>query len=76
MSHLSPGLPGRRHSSIVEWFQTRIQECVHCTECQNVIIPFTSHCPKCGQANPAKVSISAALYLALGFAFLTFTLAF
>jgi hypothetical protein len=53
------------------WLQARLQECLHCTECQSGIAPFAAYCPKCGQANPAKVSISAAVYLTLGFAFLT-----
>ena len=76
MNHSKSQLPGHSRRSIVRWFQTRMHECVHCSECQNVIFPLTSYCPRCGQVNPAKVSISAAVYLALGFAFLTFTLSF
>ena len=76
MNHAKSGLPDYSRGSIVRWFQTRMRECVHCRECQNLIIPFVSHCPKCGQVNPAKVSVSAAVYLALGFAVLTLTLPF
>jgi hypothetical protein len=45
---------------------SRLQECVHCRECESAVEPFASHCPRCGQANPAKVSASAAVYPALG----------
>jgi hypothetical protein len=44
----------------------RLQECVHCRECQSEVEPFASHCPRCGQANPAKVSATAAIYPAFG----------
>jgi hypothetical protein len=46
--------------------QSRLQECVHCRECNSEVTPFASHCPRCGQANPAKVSASAAIYPAFG----------
>jgi hypothetical protein len=72
MSHLSFGFVGGWRDAIVQWIQARIQECVHCAECQSKVMPFASHCPNCGQANPAKVSTSAALCLAVGFVFLVF----
>jgi hypothetical protein len=49
----------------------RLQECVHCRECQSEITPFVTHCPKCGQPDPAKVSATAALYPAIVGVFLT-----
>jgi hypothetical protein len=52
-----------------------MQESVHCTSCDSVIVPFASYCPKCGQANPTQVSTSAAVCLVLGFVFLAFALA-
>jgi uncharacterized paraquat-inducible protein A len=70
MSHTRSGLPRRSHGSVMRWLRGRMQECVQCSDCQSSIAPFTSHCPNCGQANPAKVSVSAAVYLVLGFALL------
>jgi hypothetical protein len=70
MTPSSSGMPPRSRSFITQWLSARVQECVHCSDCQSKIIPFASHCPQCGQANPAKVSVSAAVYLVLGFALL------
>jgi uncharacterized OB-fold protein len=76
MTHSSSQLPRRIRGSIVQWFRSRRQECVRCFECGNEITPFTSCCPQCGQANPAKVSLFVVVYLVLGFVLLTFTLSF
>jgi hypothetical protein len=59
---------GRVGRSIQRWFNARREECVHCRECGNEVSLVASHCPSCGQANPAKVSLSAAVYLAIAFA--------
>ena len=74
MAHVSSGIPGRIRSSIVHWFQSRIQECVRCSGCDGATLPFVTYCPKFGQANPTQVSISAAVVLVLGFMFLAVTL--
>lgn len=66
MTSSSSGLMWRVRSSVEQWMHCRLQECVHCRECESEITPFVSHCPICGQANPAKVSASAAVYPALG----------
>jgi len=70
MPHLSFGFVGGWRNAIVRWFPSRIHECVHCADCQSRVMPFASHCPRCGLANPAKVSTSAAICLAVGFVFL------
>jgi hypothetical protein len=72
MRYLSFGFVSGWGNAIMRWFQARIQECVHCAECQSKVMPFASHCPNCGQANPAKVSTSAALGLAVGIVLLAF----
>ena len=69
MTHSTSDLPARVRVSIVRWIQSRMQECTRCRECETEITPFASHCPKCGQANPARVSTSAVVYLAIGFVF-------
>ena len=74
MTHLSHGISGRILSSMKHWFRCRIQECIRCSECDGTISPWTSHCPTCGQANPAKVSATVGIYLALGFVVVTLTL--
>ena len=56
----------RVRNSVKRWMHSRLQECIHCRECESEVEPFASHCPRCGQANPAKVSASAAVYPALG----------
>ena len=73
MPHISFGFVGGWRNAIVRWLQARVQECGHCAQCQGKVMPFASHCPNCGQANPAKVSTSAALYLAVGLVLLVFT---
>jgi uncharacterized OB-fold protein len=73
MNLSSSEVPSRSRSFITRWLSARMQECVHCSDCQTKVVPFTSHCPKCGQANPAKVSVSA-VYLVLAFALLILVL--
>jgi uncharacterized OB-fold protein len=55
---------------VERWFTRRIEECVHCSDCGHAVTPWTSRCQHCGQANPAKVSLSAAVVLAIGFVLL------
>jgi hypothetical protein len=59
---------------VEQWIRNRVRECVRCRGCQSEVLPFETICPTCGQANPAKVSPVAVVYLAIGFAILTFTL--
>jgi hypothetical protein len=56
------------------WIRNRVRECVRCRGCQSDVLPLETICPRCGQANPAKVSPIAVVYLAIGFAILTFAL--
>jgi hypothetical protein len=65
MTHSSSGLMYRVRNSVEQWMHCRLQECVHCRECQSEIPPLATYCPKCGQADPAKVSASAAIYPAI-----------
>ena len=65
MTCSSPGFLYRVRDCARQWFHSRWQECVHCRECGSEITPFASHCPKCGQANPAKVSATAVIYPAI-----------
>jgi hypothetical protein len=74
MTHSSFDIAGRILSSLKRWFHSRTQECIRCSECENAVTPWASHCPTCGQANPARVSASAGIYLAVGFVLLTSTL--
>jgi hypothetical protein len=74
MTHSNHDAVGRFVSSMKRWFQLRLQECIRCSECENAVRPWTSHCPTCGQANPARVSATAGIYLTLGFVLLTLTL--
>lgn len=74
MTHSSSELAGRIRSSVKEWFHCRMQECVRCCECGGAVSPWDSHCPTCGQENPARVSASAVVFLVLGFALLSLTL--
>jgi hypothetical protein len=74
MSHSDHDAAGRIVSSMMHWFHSRIQECIRCSACENAIRPWASHCPICGQANPARVSPTASIYLVLGFVLLTSTM--
>jgi hypothetical protein len=74
MAQLSARLAGYVRDSIAHWFQNRMQECVRCTGCESTVFPFASSCPKCGQPNPAQVSMSAVVCLVLGFMFLAVVL--
>ena len=76
MTHSDQDAVVRIVSSMKHWFQNRIQECTHCSECMNAIRPWASYCPICGQANPARMSATAGIYLVLGFVLLTSTLLF
>ncbi len=76
MTQSSSGFAQRVCSSIEHWLRHRLRECVRCRGCQSEVAPFESICPRCGQANPARVSISGVVYLALGFVFLAVTLSF
>jgi hypothetical protein len=51
-----------------------MEECIHCRECGNEVSLVASHCPSCGQSNPAKVSLSAAVCLTVGVAAVTVAL--
>jgi hypothetical protein len=62
--------------SIELWIRNRLHECVRCRGCQSEVSIFEPYCPRCGQAYPARVSTTAVVYLAIGFAFLTFMLWF
>jgi hypothetical protein len=64
----------RACSSIELWIRNRLGECVRCRGCQSEVAPFETNCPRCGQANPAQVSVIAVVYLAIGFALLALTL--
>lgn len=65
MTQSSSGLMHRVRGSVKQWMHNRLQECVHCRECESEIPAFAPYCPKCGQANPAKVSATAAVYPAV-----------
>jgi len=71
MAYSSSGSWRRVGHSIELWCKARTQECVRCRECGSDVTLLASHCPSCGQANPAKVSLSAAVYLTIGFALVT-----
>ena len=71
MTHTIYKIAGRIFSSIKRWLRSRMQECIRCSECENAVSPWASHCPTCGQANPARVSATAGVYLALGIVLLT-----
>jgi hypothetical protein len=66
MIRSSGAIARRATDSIKRWFHSRLQECRRCSQCEGEITPWASYCPTCGQANPAKVSASAGVYLTLG----------
>lgn len=70
MTHSTAELAGRIRTSVRQWFHNRLQECVHCWQCHSLVMPWDSHCDRCGQENPARVSPSAAVYLVLAFGLL------
>ncbi|REK15741.1 MAG: hypothetical protein DWQ37_07950 [Planctomycetota bacterium] len=72
--HPSSPPAGRTRASIKQWLHERIEECVHCCECERSVSPWDTHCPNCGQESPARVSPSAAVYLVVAFAVLTIVL--
>ena len=74
MSHSSFEWAGRIRTCVQQWFQRRMDECVHCRQCDSLVTPWESYCPKCGQRDPARVSPSAAVYPVLGFALLAMVL--
>jgi len=74
MSNSSSALAGRVRHFVRQWFGDRMRECIHCCECENTVTPWDSHCPRCGQENPARVSPLAAVYLVLAFALLALIL--
>ena len=61
----------RIRSTVQHWIHCRMQECVRCRECDSTVTPWASLCPRCGQANPARVSPAAGVYLALAFVLVT-----
>jgi hypothetical protein len=67
-------LAGRAGASARQWFHERLEECVHCRECNGAVTPWDLRCPHCGQEHPAKVSTSAAVYLVIGASCLVFVL--
>ena len=71
MTHSSYEITGRILSALKHWFHSRMRECVRCIQCENAVTPWASHCPTCGQKNPARVSGSAGIYLAIGSGLLT-----
>jgi hypothetical protein len=73
MSHPSTRLSTRIPNSVKLWFARRMHECGHCSECESEIHPFESYCTTCGQANPAKLSISAPVYTVTGLVVLIVT---
>ena len=75
MTHSSYRIAGRIFSSMHHWLRSRMHECIRCSECESAITPWASHCPTCGQVNPARVSATVGIYLAFGFVLLTATLA-
>ena len=74
MTDSSSGLMYRVRTSVEQWMHNRWQECIHCRECDSQIKPFATHGPTCGQANPAKVSATAAIYPAIVSVFLLIAL--
>jgi hypothetical protein len=70
MTHSRLEWAGRIRTAVPQWFQRRLDECVHCRQCESVVTPWESYCPNCGQGDPARLSPSAAVYLVLGFALL------
>ena len=73
MNHSGSEQAGREMGPVRLWFHRRIQECVRCAQCDAAVSPWDSHCPRCGQENPARVSASAAVYLVIGFVVLAVT---
>jgi uncharacterized OB-fold protein len=67
-------LAGRIRGSVKQWLHDRLQECLHCSECGAAVTPWDSHCPQCGQENPARVSASAAIGLVIGTLCLAFAI--
>jgi predicted amidophosphoribosyltransferase len=74
MTHSRAERIDRFRGSIQRWFQSRVQESVHCCQCQSPVSPWDTHCPTCGQANPARVSPSAAVYIVVAFVLLALVL--
>ena len=74
MSRSNSGWSSRFRNTVGHWFQSRMQECIHCRACESTIPPFVTYCPKCGQVNPTRVANSAVIYLVIGFVYLAFTL--
>jgi hypothetical protein len=74
MTHSRSGISDRIVRSSKHWLHRRLQEFTHCSECDRAINPCASHCPTCGQANPARVSSSVGIFLTLGIVLLTSTL--
>jgi hypothetical protein len=72
----STGLHAVVRDSIRQWFNNRVQECFHCSQCDARVTPFATHCPNCGQTNPAKVSTSAVVGMIIGFVVVTLLLSF
>jgi hypothetical protein len=76
VTHSHFTIVGRIVRSSERWLYRRMKEFTHCSECDNAITPWASRCPNCGQANPAQVSSSVGIFLALGMVLLTSTLCF
>ena len=74
MTHLSSEFAGRIRSSVKQWFQNRMQECVHCRQCKGAVTPWDPYCPNCGQTDPVRIASSAVAYLVIGFVLLTVVL--
>ena len=74
MAHSSWELASRFRNCIRQWLQSRMQECVHCCECDNPVKPWDTVCPNCGQEGPSRLSASTSVYLVLGLVLLALTL--
>ena len=70
MTSQSAALTARVRGAVERWLYNRWQECIHCRECKGTVTPWDAHCPTCGQQDPARLSVSAVVYLLLAFVLL------
>ena len=70
MRHHVAKIAHRAWNGLKQWCLDRFHECITCRVCGKAVHFWDECCTHCGGGNPAKISISAAIVVGVGCAFL------
>ncbi|TWT37609.1 hypothetical protein KOR34_25630 [Posidoniimonas corsicana] len=73
MGNAQAGWKSRARAAATRWSQLRQEECTTCRGCGQRVMPLDQYCNHCGQSDPAKVSLSAAVCVVLVIGLLAIT---